>query len=964
MKKVLLSCFILISILFSFVSANAATSDFSCSFEDAGDVNLWNGAIVDSSAAYTGDYGIVVQNPFGEVRDGKITNVLELNSQIYLEAGKIYTLSGYAMNPDSLRSSSARCSASMSDGSKNIIVSVLGINSDWARFSVTFYSGESGNFNLSLYFEETSDELGVFVDDLVFEEVECTLSSIGLYGEEEILIPPSGSIKVTYNPYLLSSTDEKVFLLTKSMIHATARETDGIRFDSSNLSLTVSDNAKPNTFVDIHFALKNDQSTTPSTFSVFLTNNLIDNSTFDNDAENYWLGEFYQQIEGDNNYIRTQTTDYSEIGYFAQLEYAQPVLLVENTMYVLHARVKSDSEFLNVNLENGAFEYDNTIYFAINNATGNEWHDIFVTFFPETSGIYNIDLLLYSQDDCTFYIDDIKLCAETLAPSQITIHAPGNIPVPDEATSFPATAYVRDQLGNILEDEYCSVSLLGSNDSVFYDSVSKTITVLPDADIGEYTLCAVYDGVVSLSSKINITVSRDYIGDGTFENKQVNEWWMASSPYGYSFNIVDNGESKQAHIMCDGEYFALINNSYIHLMENGAYVFKGNFSASTDATVTVFLDTLDGELIPLIQFPVSENTPIDTTITPEIFRSETNTVGRLMFYCSSDNGGGFLLRADNLSLKKALITVASPSVSGSLYVNGAAHAEFGFYNGITEDNDKSSCVVNWYVSDKPNSDFTLLGENGFYIYFDTTFANKYVYFDVTPVCPVTGFSGDTLSCTPFLVTYEQSENQEIAPPEQEDITPPTQDIQPPDVANCEFEDIDSHWAKESISYLMKKGVVNGKSEGVFEPDSSITRGEMAKILCLAFSVNMKNYENAFLDVPDDVWFAPYVNALYANGLVKGTSADTFSPYKEITREELAVLIMRIYEKKKGTIIFYDDYLFNDSYAVSSWAQQSVNKAVSLKLIMGDDKNCFLPAKSTTRAEACTLVYRLLKLNKK
>ncbi len=957
MKKLFFSCFILILIFFSTDSVSAASTSFAYSFENADEVYLWNGAICDESAAYSGDYGIVVQNPFGEVNDGKITNVLEYNSSVYLEAGKIYTLSGYAMNPDSMSSSNARCSVSMSEGSKNIIAHISGINGDWARFSVTFYSGESGNFNFSLYFENTSDELGVFVDDISFEEAEFTVSSVGLYGDEEIVIPSQGSVMANYSPYLLSSIGEKVFLLSKSMIHATVGNYDGVSFDQATLTLTVSDNARPDTDIEIHYALKNDQSTTPSTLRVTLTNNLLENSG----AEDYWLGDFYQQTDGENTYICAETNDYSEIGYFAQLEYTNHVLLVENTMYVLHARVKSNSWYPNVNHENGAFEYENTIYFAINNAPNSEWQDVFVPFFPETSGLYNIDILLYSQDDCTFYIDDIRLCAEAPSPSHITLHAPGNIPVPDEITSYPANAYVRDQLGNILEYEECSVSLLNGNDSVFYDSESQTITVLPDAEVGEYTLYAVYEGERTLTSQINITISRDYIGDGYFEDKAVNEWWMASSPYGCTFEIIDNGDSKQAELMCDGEYFALLNNSYIHLMENGAYVFKGNFTASTNVTVTVFLDSLDGEVIPLIQFSVPENKSIDIPITPEIFRSETNTVGRLMFYCASDNGESFSLSADNLSLKKALIAVGSPTISGSLYVNGAAHAEFGFYNSITGDNDKSACVVNWYVSDKPNSDFVQLSESGFYIYFDTSFANKYVYFDVTPVCPLTGFSGDTLSCTPFKVTYESSESQEISPPKQEDFIPPSEEIENLPVASGEFTDIKEHWANESISFLAKKGIVNGKSDGIFEPDASITRGEIAKILCLAFSINMSSQESVFTDVPPDAWFAPYVNALYASNLIKGTSVSTFSPDKPITREELAVLVIRIYEKRKGSILFYDDYLFNDSYAISSWAKQAVSKAVSLKIILGDDKNCFLPAKSTTRGEACTLVHRLLKI---
>ncbi len=951
MKKRFLSCFILILIFLSFFSLSAfsETALFYYGFEYEDEAFLWNGAFYDESAAFSGESGIIVQNPLGEVKDGKVTNVLEYNDKITLEAGKFYTLSGYVLNPEEEHFSSIRCNTSLGAGNSSVFITVSGANSEWAEFNVTFYATHSGEFDLSIYFENTSDVIGAFVDEIVLYEEDCFISSIGLIGAEKITIPSYDSVTENYTPYILTSNSKKALLLSNDVLISSVDNYEGVYFNPSNMTLTVSPNAPANTQININFALVDGGYPHPHSFEVFLTNNLILDSALDGDILSDWSGtnlEAYYTEE--NNYLSVDANEYTDSGYVALLEYNTPQLLIEGSMYVLHAKVKSTSpEATTVFEVNSSLEGDGSVFYMVNNSAGENWHDVFASFIPDVSGIYTIDVLFKSNYDCTIYVDDIMLCAESLMPTQVTLHAPGNITIPDEKTLYPAMAYVRDQLGDIISEDL-DISLSIENESVYYDYNSSSIVVMPDAIEGEYILSARYE---NLYSEIAISLSHDFIGDGTFEKKAVNEWWVASSPYMLNFRIADNG-NKYAHVDCAGEYFALLNNSYIHLMEKGAYVFRGNFSASRNVTVTVFLDTLQNEVIPLAQFSVQGGETLDMTTLPQLFLSESNSVGRLMFYCQSDSGDDFSVSFDNLVMKKASILVSAPYISGDLYVNGAGYANFGFYNSVSGNSDTSSCVINWYVSDNPYGEWTQLSESSRYIYFDTSFKDKYVYFDVTPVCPITGFSGDTLKsgAVKIMVYDEEYPPEESVPPSLEDTT-----------NKYPFSDIQTHWAKDYILYLYDEGIVNGKYENAFAPQDFVTRAEIAKLICTAFKIPLNITDNYFNDVNKDDWFSPYVNALYKYSITKGAGDGMYLPNQPITREELSTLLIRLYEKEYGVISDFNDSSFYDFHLISSWAQEAVNKAVYTGLVKGDNDNFFNPKNNATRAEAATLIYRLINM---
>jgi len=963
-KRALIIAFIFCTIFSHAAFADEAlySLDFDC------DASQWSGGVCDEGAAYEGDEGIYINNPFGEVKNSKVTHVLEYNEKIMFEAGSIYTVSGYILNPVSDYPPSIRTRASLEKGARNVIINISGAGGDWAPFSTTFYASETGEYNLSLHFSDGDVDFGFFADSIILEKTECVLSSLSISGESKLLIPASGSIRAKFTP-LLNTTDGKiVHLLMTQSVYSDITACDGVEYNSEDMILTVFPEASDGNVIRLSCSLLNTTVVSPASIEIALTSNLFSENAF---SDNLWSSDSQYEIlnDGESDYISLPANNYSNYGFFSTLSYNNPVVLHEGAMYVLRAKIKSDTpeRTYSIYAKNTTDNNDGTLQFNIVDISGEEWSEVTAAFIPEASGIYDISVNFFSPYDCTFFIKDIKLSAELSKPEYITIHAPGNIALPDISTDFPVSAFVRDQLGNEIPSEKCAIYIENENEHFQYNAQTGSVSVSPAAPEGEYKIIAVSENNPEMEASFSVTVSHDYIGDGNFENKVANEWWMTSSPFKTEFSIRDNGQ-KYAHIDCEGNYFILFNNSYIHLVENTAYAFNSSIQTSSDCIVTVFIETVDNNTFPLLQFPLSAGGSLGDMLLPELFISEESSTGRLLIYFQSENGEPFLVNCDNLSLKKAVIKAAYPYISGDLSVNGSGKAEFSLYNNISNSDDKSAGIMCWYVSDSKDGEYTLLSENSRYLYFDTGFANKYVYFEFTPVCPVTGFSGEKIASSPVFVKASDGGYVEEEPVFEEEISHniTAEGLLPKPIisgATNKFTDIQSHWAKDYISALYASGILNGKSEYEFAPDLYITRAEASAMLARAFNIKEDFSNSSFADISEKDWFFGYVNALNRLGIINGTGGKAFSPHENISRQELAAIIMRLYDKSVQKNVLVSDFCFNDSNMISTWAKDFVGKIVSLKIMQGNSFGCFMPLQSATRAETAAVLYRLTEVIK-
>ncbi|QMV43237.1 fibronectin type III domain-containing protein [Cohnella cholangitidis] len=179
-----------------------------------------------------------------------------------------------------------------------------------------------------------------------------------------------------------------------------------------------------------------------------------------------------------------------------------------------------------------------------------------------------------------------------------------------------------------------------------------------------------------------------------------------------------------------------------------------------------------------------------------------------------------------------------------------------------------------------------------------------------------------------------------------------------------FSDIVSHWAKEDIEFLASRNIVKGLSDGRFNPSGEVSRAEFAAMLARAFKLNAGNGSLPFEDVADKAWYQAEVKAAYQAEWIQGISGTRFAPNDRISREQMAVMIMKAYlHETKGALKpedAEDDLPFKDAPDISSWAKEYVRLASEQKLIQGIDAS-FKPSLYADRAQAAAMISRLLKL---
>lgn len=173
-----------------------------------------------------------------------------------------------------------------------------------------------------------------------------------------------------------------------------------------------------------------------------------------------------------------------------------------------------------------------------------------------------------------------------------------------------------------------------------------------------------------------------------------------------------------------------------------------------------------------------------------------------------------------------------------------------------------------------------------------------------------------------------------------------------------FADVDeSHWAYDAISYLHKKGVINGKGNGRFESEDLVTRAEMITMLVTAFNVGQTNGERGFNDVTENDWYYKYVTAAAAIDVAQGVGDGNFAPQANVTREDMAVFLNRILSYKGKQLAQGDESVqFEDDSEISDYAKTAVYAMKKAGIISGRADGRFVPKAYATRAEMAQLLY--------
>ena len=178
------------------------------------------------------------------------------------------------------------------------------------------------------------------------------------------------------------------------------------------------------------------------------------------------------------------------------------------------------------------------------------------------------------------------------------------------------------------------------------------------------------------------------------------------------------------------------------------------------------------------------------------------------------------------------------------------------------------------------------------------------------------------------------------------------DDEKPEVQD-EFTDLEGvEWAKSAISALYEKGIVAGDGEGKFDPSRNIKREEFVKMIVLAFGIEPKTGTNEFSDCIPGAWYEEYINAGVDAGLIKGVSAEEFGVGRNITREDMAVIVARAMKLD----ISAESETFTDDDEISDYAKDAVYAVKEKGVISGLGDGRFAPKMFATRAQAAKIIY--------
>ena len=181
--------------------------------------------------------------------------------------------------------------------------------------------------------------------------------------------------------------------------------------------------------------------------------------------------------------------------------------------------------------------------------------------------------------------------------------------------------------------------------------------------------------------------------------------------------------------------------------------------------------------------------------------------------------------------------------------------------------------------------------------------------------------------------------------------------------------VPTDWAHEGLDYCIYHGYIAGTSASTVSPNGVCTRAQLVSILYRVQGepTTVKGYELSklrapFNDVPRGQWYTDAIWWAKLMGVVAGTSATTFDPEGEITREQLAVILYN-YTKQfaPGSLTATGSLAgFPDAASGSSWARTEMAWAVGNGLISGTGSGSvayLTPQGSATRAQVAAILMR-------
>lgn len=170
------------------------------------------------------------------------------------------------------------------------------------------------------------------------------------------------------------------------------------------------------------------------------------------------------------------------------------------------------------------------------------------------------------------------------------------------------------------------------------------------------------------------------------------------------------------------------------------------------------------------------------------------------------------------------------------------------------------------------------------------------------------------------------------------------------------DDIVGHYFENDMRTLIEKEIMKGYGEGVFMPEKNVTRAEFATFLARA--LQLPAADSSFADVPSTYVLYDGVSKAAGAKIIQGRGDNTFDPDENVTREEMAIMVMRSLLYKNINIELAPlNFVDKDQIMYPEYVQFVVGAGI----IKGYEDNTFRPTLPATRGVASAYINRMLQV---
>ena len=215
-------------------------------------------------------------------------------------------------------------------------------------------------------------------------------------------------------------------------------------------------------------------------------------------------------------------------------------------------------------------------------------------------------------------------------------------------------------------------------------------------------------------------------------------------------------------------------------------------------------------------------------------------------------------------------------------------------------------------------------------------------------------------------TEPDKPSQPNKPGDEDNKDPENKDVVP-------FIDIrETDWFYDDVAFVFLNGLFKGISQNEFAPKMTMSRAMLATVIYRLDTLFRSEgesktvetpkaaYQNPFNDVPEGKYYTDAVKWAAANEILRGTGNGAFEPDKELTREQMAVILYRYMKYAKLEFAVTAEYIFfEDESSISDFAKEAMQVMNKLGIIKGVGNGIISPKKSATRAEIAAILHRFI-----